>query len=180
VGIEQGWGLRSLPPVQLAELADPDAINAPLLTAYQKRASDPAVRRTHHFHGRFENTYLDRETMPEVEPVIDFAHAAASQHLGMDHLHLGFWFNEMHPGHQTSLHDHAELDELLSAVYYVTAPPQSGRLRLRDDPCDILITPQAGLLVLFPPDVPHDVEVNASNQMRLSIAFNFGPPDAAS
>ena len=180
MGDEQEWSLRSLPSVHLAELPAPDAINTPLLIAYKKQSAGSAVRRTHHFHGRFENTYLDRETLPEAEPVIDFALSAARHCLGVNRLHLGFWFNEMHPGHQTSLHDHSELDELLSAVYYVTAPPQSGRLRLRDEPCDLLITPHAGLLVLFPPDIPHDVEVNASDQMRLSIAFNFGPPDAAS
>jgi predicted 2-oxoglutarate/Fe(II)-dependent dioxygenase YbiX len=81
----------------------------------------------------------------------------------------------MGPGHRTSLHTHDEHDELLSAVYYVTAPQDSGDLVIEDTPVTIRVRPEAGLMVLFPPDAPHAVEENASDRDRLSVAFNFGP-----
>lgn len=171
--------LEALPPVRLVTMPDAGRVNKPLAAAYEQTKHGPGVRRTHHFHGRFENTYLDQDTLPQIRPVIDFALEAAARYLGTNQLHFGFWFNDMQPGHRTSLHDHSELDELLSAVYYIRAPQRSGRLILRHPPCDIFVTPHPGLLVLFPPDTPHEVETNESDDVRLSVAFNFGPPDAA-
>ena len=84
----------------------------------------------------------------------------------------------MQPGQRPSLHSHEELDERLSAVYYVTCADDSGRLILHDDEAQILVTPRPGLLVFFPPDLPHEVEENRSDQTRLSVAFNFGPPNS--
>ncbi len=115
----------------------------------------------------------------ELRPVREFALRAAREILQQAKLHHGFWFNEMQPGHSTTLHSHEELDELLSAVYYINSPPDSGRLILHDDEARISVTPRPGLLVLFPPDLPHEVEENRSDRVRLSIAFNFGPSNSA-
>ena len=170
--------LDPLPPVHLARLAHSDAVNPAIRAAFRREKEGSEVRQTHHFDGRFENTYIDRSRVPEIAPVVELARRCAQGLLGLQALHLGFWFNEMRPGERTSLHSHEELDELLSAVYYVDAPPESGRLILHDAPATIVITPEPGLLVLFPPDVPHEVEHNASRSTRLSIAFNFGPSSA--
>jgi len=167
--------LEALPLVHFAKLAHADGVNAKLIEGFEREKSHGWARQTHHFHGRFENTYIDRERLPEIAPVIEFARAAACQQLAQPDLHLGYWFNEMHPGQRTSLHAHEELDELLSAVYYCSAPEQSGRLLLHDGPATISITPTPGMLVIFPPDLPHEVEINHSDATRLSIAFNFGP-----
>jgi predicted 2-oxoglutarate/Fe(II)-dependent dioxygenase YbiX len=167
-----------LSPVHFAEIENGDAVNARLIAAYQRERDGEQVRRSHSFGGRFENTYIDAARLPELEPVRRFALACARAILGRQALRSGFWFNEMHTGHETSLHTHEENDELLSAVYYVSAPPDSGRLVLHDEEAQILVTPRAGLLVLFPPDLPHAVERNASDRTRLSVAFNFGPPQA--
>jgi hypothetical protein len=169
--------LQSAPLIRYARMADAEPVNAALLTAYRRMAGHPAVRHTHHFHGRFENTYIDRSDLPEVMPIIEFALQAARHCSGMAELRYGFWFNEMQPGQRTSRHSHAELDELLSAVYYVTAPVTSGSLILHQPPVEIRITPSPGLLVLFPPEIEHEVEPNASGEARLSVAFNFGPLD---
>lgn len=169
--------LQSAPRIRYARLSDAEPVNAALLTAYCRLAGHPAVRHTHHFHGRFENTYIDRSDLPEVTPVIDFALQAARRYLGMAQLRYGFWFNEMQPGQRTSRHSHEELDELLSAVYYAAAPVNSGSLILHQPPIEVRVTPNPGLLVLFPPEIEHEVEPNASDQARLSVAFNFGPPD---
>lgn len=167
--------LEALPSVHFATLAYADRVNAKLIEGFERERSYEGVRQTHHFLGRFENTYIDRERLPEIAPVIEFARAAACQHLAQPDLHLGYWFNEMHPGQSTSLHAHEELDELLSAVYYCSAPEKSGRLLLHDGPATIAITPTPGMLVIFPPDLPHEVEINHSDATRLSVAFNFGP-----
>ena len=167
--------LDTLAPVYFAELPQADLLNRSLLAAYSRERDGPDVRRTHGFGGRFENTYIPRERLPELAPLTGFAQRAAARILGRDRLHYGYWFNEMQPGDRTTLHSHEEDDELLSAVYYISSPPGSGRLVLHDDEAQVYVTPRPGLLVLFPPDLPHAVEQNASEQTRLSVAFNFGP-----
>jgi len=168
----------AISPIHFAGIPNAAAVNVALLAAYERESRHERVRRTHHFGGRFENIYIDAEQLSELAPVQGFALDCARRILDREALHSGFWFNEMGPGHETSLHTHEENDELLSAVYYVSAPPDSGRLVLKDDEAQILVTPRPGLLVLFPPDLPHLVEPNRSGQTRLSVAFNFGPPQA--
>lgn len=166
----------SLTPVYFAELEQAEGINRALIDAFSREKNAPDVRRSHHFMGRFENTYIPAQRLPELQPLAGFAQQMAAQVLGRAPLRQGFWFNEMPPGHRTTLHSHEEDDELLSGVYYLVCPAHSGRLILHDDDALITITPRPGLLVLFPPDLPHEVEENRSRETRLSIAFNFGPP----
>lgn len=171
--------IDTLSPIHFAELTDAARVNPILAAAFLREQSAPEVRRTHLFDGRFENTYIPRGRLPEFRPVANLALRVARRILRRRDLRYGFWFNEMPPGRRTTLHDHSEGDELLSAVYYIHCPTDSGRLILHDDQAQILVTPRAGLLVLFPPDLPHEVEVNASQATRLSVAFNFGPPRPA-
>jgi hypothetical protein len=168
-------GISTLCPVFFAELAQATATNDALIAAFQREKDGPEVRRTHSFDDRFENTYIPPGRLPELAPVRDFALRTAAGILQRDQLHHGFWFNEMQPGQRTTLHSHEEDDELLSAVYYLECPARSGRLLLKDHDAVIAVTPRPGLLVLFPPDLPHEVEQNAGDRTRLSVAFNFGP-----
>jgi hypothetical protein len=161
------------------ELADAASVNARAIDAYLRERQAPDLKRSHHFHGRFENIYIPAERLPEFAPVFEFVLAAARHVLASDALRHGFWFNETPPGHRTSLHSHEELDERLSAVYYLDAPPDSGDLVLHEDDALIRVTPRAGLLVMFPPDLPHEVDDNRSRTTRLSVAFNFGPAEPA-
>jgi len=171
--------VSGLSPVWFAELPNADPLNRALRAAFEREKDAPDVRRTHHFAGRFENTYIPAARLPELLPVSRFAQRAASRVLGRSSLRQGFWFNEMHPGQRTTLHSHEEDDELLSGVYYLACPAHGGRLILHDDEAQIAVTPRPGLLVLFPPDLPHEVEVNNGLETRLSVAFNFGPADSA-
>jgi hypothetical protein len=166
----------AMPGLWQAQCDVPAVDNAAIARALQAVKDHPAVRRTHHLHGRFENTYVPAELMPELAPLLDWVRGQARQVLHMDELRCGFWFNEMGPGHRTSLHSHEEEDELLSAVYYLQVPPDSGRLVLWDGDTAHRIAPQEGMLLLFPPQLPHEVEENHSSATRLSVAFNFGPP----
>lgn len=155
-----------------------EAINTSIQIRFAQLRNDAEIRRSHMFHGRYENIYLDLPRIPELKPVVELANSYARQLLGPTPLKSGFWFNDMGPGAITTLHSHEENDELLSCVYYICAPRRSGRLLLHHDDTLTGIAPKPGLFVFFPPDLPHEVEVNDSDQTRLSVAFNFGPVEA--
>jgi hypothetical protein len=171
--------IGGITPVYFAEMPDAAVVIPALVAAFEREKDADDIKRTHMFAGRFENIYVPRQRLPELSALSDFVLAAASQILHKSPLRHGFWFNEMHPGHHTTLHSHEEDDELLSAVCYLQCPENSGRLILHDDDAQIVVTPRPGLVVLFPPDLPHEVEENASRETRLSLAFNFGPPNSA-
>ena len=166
-----------LPGVYLGAILDATRVNAAVTAAFEARQDEPDTRRTHLFHGRYENIYIDRRKIPEIAPVLTVAAAYARELLGRDELRLGFWFNRMGPGERTGLHTHVDENELLSGVYYVDVPQDSGRLLLyagnRRRPVEAL----PGRYVLFEPDLPHEVEPNTSGRVRLSVAFNFGPAE---
>ena len=171
--------MTGLADVRFVEIPGWQQVNPPIIAAFETAKGAEGVRRTHSFHGRFENIYIPAEKLPGFIPLQRLVCATAERVLGRDDLRHGFWFNEMHPGHRTSLHSHEELDELLSAVYYLACPGDSGRLLLQDEHAEIAITPRPGLLVLFPPALPHEVETNQGSGTRLSVAFNFGPASSA-
>lgn len=159
------------------DLPDAEPVNAAIATAVRLLDDAHYDRRTHFVGGRFENLYLERTRIPALLPVLDHALACAGALLErpVEHLRCGFWLNLTAPGQSTSEHTHDENDELLSAVYYVTAPPDSGDLVLFDGPATIRLEPQAGTFTLFPPNLPHAVETNRSETLRLSIGINIGP-----
>ena len=153
------------------------AVNKMILMQYQQLRQHPEVKHTHLFHGRYENTYIPRSLIPAIEPVLQMGLAYAEQLLGIaaSSLRLGFWFNEMHGGHQTTLHTHDDDDELLSAAYYISVAENSGDLKIHTKSREIrYISPQEGSIILFSPELPHAVTENKSGEMRLSVAMNFG------
>jgi hypothetical protein len=156
-----------------------EAVNQGILDAFSALGEEDFTRRTHFFGGRFENLYLEGKRIPALAAVLSHAEACARQILGWgsEPLRSGFWLNAQGPGQSTSEHTHDELDELLSAVYYVKVPPESGELVLRDGHFRIHVTPVEGMFLFFPPNLSHRVETNRSGEQRLSIAFNFGPED---
>lgn len=166
-------------PLHGSRLPECEPINALILTTFRGLQETDFARRTHFFGGRFENLYLDRERLPAVAGVLAHAESCARAILGSGRqpLRMGFWFNAQGPGQDTSLHTHDEDDELLSGVYYVNVPEHSGRLVLLDGQLTVKLMPQPGQFLFFPPALPHRVEVNRSEEQRLSIAFNFGPAE---
>ena len=169
---------ESLFDVRAVRLAGAVPYNRQLEAAFVRVEDDPATRRSHFFHGRYENLYPAREHIPEIEPLMTVVLASAGKILDTAApLRIGFWFNRMAPGDVTTLHSHEEQDELLSAVYYVTAPPLSGELKFRDAGAVLAVEPDPGLLLLFPPWLPHEVARHRGEGVRLSVAFNIGPAD---
>ena len=166
--------LRGLQHYATGNLLAHEEVNAAIRARFERLRDDPDLRRTHKWHGRYENVYIDLTRIPQLEPVVSTAYCYAQQLLRRHSLRYGFWFNEMGPGSLTSLHTHEENEELLSCVYYVSAPPHSGRLVLQAEGGSLTIEPQSGQFVFFKPDLPHEVETNRSTEIRLSVAFNFG------
>ncbi len=111
-------------------LENPANLNASLFSRFMALSSEGRVRQSHHFAGRFENIYIDRDDIPEINALLTIVRARAAELLAVEPaaLKAGFWFNAMASGHRTSLHHHDENDELLSAVYYIRVPADSGAL----------------------------------------------------
>jgi uncharacterized protein (TIGR02466 family) len=96
------------------------------------------------------------------------------------------WINTQLPGESLALHSHG--GPILATTYYINAPLNSGDLLLVDPRGATnweyikegkvvgikykRITPTAGKLVLFPAFLLHMVEVNNSDETRISLASN--------
>jgi len=135
-------------------------------------------------------------TRPEYKRIVDGLYEA--QHIIYEEEHLdsepflgGMWANVNPKGGMNRGHLHP--NSLWSGVYYVKAPQNCGNLRIDDPralasmvrpkmkegvPPDRLhretsYEPIAGRLIMFPSWVTHCVDANESNELRISISFNF-------
>jgi hypothetical protein len=149
-------------------------LNEKLLSGFLKHYENIDIKRTHLFNDRYENIYLDESHIPEIRNLLNEACTHASYILKQKKLKAGCWFNHMPPNSITLPHSHDDDDELLSAVYYVETPDNSGNLTIRSSDSDTCIKPEAGMFVFFKPDVVHEVSENKSSRDRLSIGINFG------
>ena len=152
----------------------PLSLNKKIVAGFSSHYEDSDIKRTHLFNGRYENIYLNENHIPELKAVMEEACRHAQTILGTSEVKAGYWFNCMPPGAITTVHSHDDDDELLSGVYYVTVPENSGDLVIHTDGEAIKIHPEEGLFVFFKPDVVHEVTQNLSQQERLSIGINFG------
>ena len=154
-------------------------LNAQIIKKFLANQNNTEVKKSHLFEGRYENIYITEHQIPELTTLLDEAIAQAKNILKIDNLRAGYWFNYMPPGSATLIHSHDDYDELLSGVYYVNVPENSGNLivhHVADENSkeNIEITPKAGEFIFFKPDVRHEVSRNNSNEYRLSIGINFG------
>ncbi len=157
-------------------LPDAEPVNATLWDQFQAARDDPALQRSHHFAGRYENIYIPEDLMPALAAVLQAARQGAERYLGnpVAGFSTGFWLNEMGPGHVTMPHHHDEDDEQVSGVYYIRVPEDSGDLLLKQGKDFQRITPREGMFVFFSPRVMHEVTRNNSDAVRLSVGMNFG------
>ncbi len=164
---------ETFPTYKKILLQDMASINSSILTAFQTMSPKDYDKQTHYFHGRYENIYINEERIPQLELLISKIKNEVSKYLNADNkqIKMGFWLNVMMPGQVTSRHCHDDLDEMVSGVYYIKVPDQSGKLILHSDK-DIEIEPQESMLILFSPALDHQVLVNNSQDIRLSIGLN--------
>ena len=101
------------------------------------------------------------------------------------------WANINYPGNFNRPHLHP--NALFSGVYWIKAPEKSGDLMLYEPrqgaQCtmpnrkegklppelwrEVHYTPRAGTIVMFPAWLWHEVRPNQSNDIRISVSFNF-------
>ena len=101
------------------------------------------------------------------------------------------WANINYPGGFNRPHLHP--NALFSGVYWIKAPEKSGKLMLYEPRPgvhttmpnrkkgklppqlwrEIHYTPKAGMMVMFPAWLWHEVRPNQSNDIRISVSFNF-------
>jgi len=159
-------------------------INSHIQQAFLKYSKELDIKRTHYFNGRYENIYLNEQHIPQLKSLLQQANKFARTILGIadtdaNNIKQGYWFNAMPPESTTTLHTHDDDDELLSCVYYVHVPENSGDLVIHPDrnmprKTKIKLQPQAGEFIFFKPNIPHEVSKNTSSECRLSIGINFG------
>lgn len=151
-------------------------VNEKVLTKFEQLNDEDFKEKTHLFNGRYENIYLEANKIPGLEVIVNVAleNAANILNVKKEELTSGFWLNAMSTGDVTTAHTHDDDDELLSCVYYIKVPENSGDLILTENNKNTIIKPEEGSFVFFSPDTLHEVSKNQSGQSRLSIAFNFG------
>lgn len=175
--------LQSAPPllhnslIHIGFMPNGNEINSQIMDDYMHLREEDLLKRTHFFGGRYENLYLERQRIPAIGLILQQAEQYASQLLQMpvEKLRSGFWINDMGPGESTTEHDHDENDELLSGVYYVKVPENSGNLVIIDTYSKTELASEEGMFVFFAPSVLHSVTRNNSDSRRISIGMNFGP-----
>jgi uncharacterized protein (TIGR02466 family) len=138
----------------------------------------------------------DMHLKPEYKMLVDLLHQAQhfiyNDELLDNEPFLGnMWANINPPGGYNRAHTHP--NSLWSGVYYVKAPINSGHLKVEDPKPSINISrprrkqgqlpkhlwnevhfePIAGRLIMFPSWLNHCVDTNQSNDIRISVSFNF-------
>jgi len=163
-------------PYLQTRLMIPDEINQSIYDYFLTISNEDFKQKSHYFHGRYENLYVDEHKIPGLELVLKHIKAFVAELLQLEaeKLKFGYWLNAMNPGHLTTRHNHDDNDELISGVYYLHVAKDSGDLRLFTENMVVEISPQEGNMVLFSPQLDHEVSLNESEGSRLSIGFNVG------
>ena len=154
---------------------------------------DPGVAKTN--RNAWHST-TDMQNRPEYRPLIDELFKMVNQVFEEEFLTRGaalgnMWANINPPGGYTQPHVHP--NAVFSGVYYVKAPPNSGRLVCQDprpgiQTCmpdrkkeqvpkhlwrDVRIEPKENRAIMFNSWLWHSVEPNMSNETRISVSYNF-------
>ena len=154
---------------------------------------DPGVAKTN--RNAWHST-TDMQNRPEYRPLIDELFKMVNQVFEEEFLTRGatlgnMWANINPPGGYNQPHVHP--NAVFSGVYYVKAPPNSGRLVCQDprpgiQTCmpdrkkeqvpkhlwrDVRIEPKENRAIMFNSWLWHSVEPNMSNETRISVSYNF-------
>lgn len=154
--------------------------------------NDPGVAKTNR-NGWHSN--VNMHSMPEYKKLVDILfemqHEIYNQEALASEPVLGnMWANINYQGGYNAVHIHPNC--LWSGVYYVKAPKLSGNLYFEDPRTMSLMTlpkrtqplpinlrrtievePKEGRVIMFPAWLNHGVNPNDSDEIRISVAFNF-------
>ncbi len=98
------------------------------------------------------------------------------------------WVNIYGRGHSQEIHAHA--NNILSGVYFVTAPAGASPIMFHSPDCDLMLAPkfselndynnaavgfepQPGTMLIFRSHLKHSVKTSQIDEERISIAFNL-------
>ena len=154
---------------------------------------DKGIKRTN-MNGWHSHT--DMHKIPVFKPLVDelfkMVHQVFKEEFLDGEAVLGnMWANINPPGGSNKPHVHP--NALFSGVYYIKTPPNCGRLICQDprpgiQTCmptrkkgqppkhlwrDVHLEPQENRAIIFPAWLWHSVEPNESNDIRISVSFNF-------
>ena len=176
-----------------------DLLNANELNPYLEKhiiewsKQDKGVSKTN-MNGWHSQT--DMNHRKEYEPLIKELFQMQNEIIEEEHLDIkprlgNMWANINPPGGYNNSHIHP--NSLFSGVYYIKAQPNSGRLSVMDPrpgvqqfmptrkkgklPRELwretYYEPIPRRLIMFPSWLWHKVELNQSNDIRISVSFNF-------
>jgi uncharacterized protein (TIGR02466 family) len=180
-------------PIYIADIKHP-TLNQELerdITAWANK--DKGITRTN-VQGWHSHTNMNE--LPEYKKLVSMLYACQKTIYEQEHYEsepvLGnMWANINPPGGMNRAHIHP--NSLWSGVYYIKALPNSGYLKI-DDPRSsaAMVRPKqkkgklpprlfrethyepiAGRCIMFPSWLMHCVDVNESNDIRISVSFNF-------
>ena len=180
-------------PVYIADIEHP-TLNQELerdIVAWSKQ--DKGIVRTN-VQGWHSTT--DMHQKPQFKKLVSMLYACQKTIYDQEHLDsepvLGnMWANINPPGGMNRAHQHP--NSLWSGVYYIKAPKNCGYLKI-DDPRSVACMsrprqkegkvperllrethyePIAGRCIMFPSWLMHCVDPNNSNDIRISVSFNF-------
>jgi len=116
-----------------------------------------------------------------------------SEVMDVPETHIHYWINFNRTGDFNRRHHHTDITTLFSGVYYLKVPSDSGRIIFHDPRSrtidammdtkycgyqpEVSIDPQPGMIIYFPSWLEHEVEMNESDDERISIAFNITSVD---
>lgn len=96
----------------------------------------------------------------------------AGRQLGMRAFQLQAWANVMRKGHYMRAHRHGQ--SVWSGVYYVRAGDgPGGRIKFASGSHSCALQPRTGLMLIFPGELLHNVEVYLGEDTRISVGFNL-------
>ena len=142
---------------------------------------------SHHIGGRWENTYLDINSVPSVRVPMRLARDLVKENWriptvviyeampNFNSFNPPFWFNIAKKGERTGVHDHAKLASVSGVVYLQCSTNSRNLFFQSEEKIECSIVPEEGKMVLFPSHVRHGVSVNESADQRISLAFNLYP-----
>ena len=180
-------------PIYIADIKHP-TLNQELerdIVAWSKQ--DKGITRTN-VQGWHSTTNMHE--LPQFKKLVDMLYACQKTIYEQEHYEsepfLGnMWANINPPGGMNRAHQHP--NSLWSGVYYIKAPKNSGYLKV-DDPRSsaAMVRPKqkegplparlyrethyepiAGRCIMFPSWLMHSVDPNQSNDIRISVSFNF-------
>ena len=180
-------------PVYIADIKHP-TLNQELerdITAWANK--DKGITRTNvqGWHSK-----INMHELPQFKKLVDMLYECQRTVYQQEHYEsepfLGnMWANINPPGGMNRAHQHP--NSLWSGVYYIKAPKNSGDLKI-DDPrsAAAMVRPNkkkgpvparlfrethyepiAGRCIMFPSWLMHCVDPNKSNDIRISVSFNF-------